>query len=662
MQSVVETIVQCSEELQTQRNTINILNDQVAVDNSNFSNIYDAIVAKGQTPTKSDRDTYAPAILAIDGGGSTPVLQDKTVSPSMEEQVVNADTGYDGLRNVTVEAVMLQNERVSPSTGDQYLHADEGYTGFNNVVVQGVTYTIDENIKAENIKKDVNILGVVGTLEQGSTPVLQNKTVRASQDAQYINADDGYDGLGTVTIEGVDHTVDSDIRSENIKAGVDILGVLGNYSGESVTYQSKEVDPTTSEQNISADAGYDALSNVKVKAVTAAIDGNIVASNIKKGISILNVVGEYEGPAPKVGFSTPKLIKAKMQKDYKRIQTIPTTDDRRAILFKDKIHVFKDKTHWIFDEETESLINEETVAALDGSMDWNYMPVVDDDETYMYMISYANWSGFAYLVRYDGITFERIGAQNKPLGAIFYKDGLIYVNRGQVYYTIDVADGTKSDDISKSTSTDWNAHVFKLNNKIYQINDYCKVRELDIETMTYNEVLSLSYSMFKNEIFVEKNTEWLYTTFGPLNNEKLVRFKITGEIEEIGTGYYLGTNYGGKFMCTVVHNNKIWMLWYWMEQMASLGSDKVNIVVPRDAIRLYEGCTESDVKVTNYGGMVILEIPADANYLVYDDNNIYAYNVVNDQILTAEGLKLNGNNVHGGLVNVSSYDYYIMER
>ena len=93
--------------------------------------------------------------------------------------------------------------------------------------------------------------------------------------------------------------------------------------------------------------------------------------------------------------------------------------------------------------------------------------------------------------------------------------------------------------------------------------------------MTDNEVLSLSYSMFKNEIFVEKDTEWLYTTFGPQNNEKLVRFKITGEVEEIGTGYVTGQNYGGKFMCTVVHNNKIWMLWYYMEQMASLGSDKV---------------------------------------------------------------------------------------
>lgn len=906
MQSVVETIVQCSEELQTQRNTINILNNQVAIDNNDFSNIYDAIVAKGQTPTKSDRDTYAPAILAIDGGGSTPVLQDKTVSPSMEEQVVNADTGYDGLRNVTVEAVMLQN-----------------------------------------------------------------KTVRASQDAQYINADDGYDGLGTVTIEGVDHTVDSDIRSENIKAGVDILGVIGNYSGEGATYQSKEVDPTTSEQNISADVGYDALSNVKVKAVTAAIDSNIVASNIKKDVEILGVTGTLEeggnfkgwikegellatspvttqcrslvvndegifivgnkylykydevtdtytlvnesnlfrplnsdaqanvinfasgnknriygvykdsndgnkgliwsyddlhglvgnenlqiiqgymsdavcndnsmymydinnkylrrydiiandhttveqvmqsnldntnyrpleifngdvytfdktklyrfnlsnntfeevgdipdftsevdkvsyasilafdnklyilgGKEPydtyvrvydgttinslgskipscissrvkyyngdvymlgsgtnytllykiytsgkvlnikpsnenvtykddigfnivnvkavkSVGHCTPKHKDAAPEKNYRRVTTFNNVDNRRAIYFKDQVHVFLDKKHWIFDEETESLINEETVAALDGAMDWNYMPVIDDAGEYMYLMSYANWSGFGYLVRYDGTTFERIGAQDKPLGEILYKDGLIYVNKGSNYYTIDVTDGTKGADTSKDSSISW-MYSFVKDGKIYNVATGAKdVYEIDIATMTQSVVMTLPYDSFKSTFYIDNKKEWIYTTLGPLNNDHLIRFKITGEVEEIGTGYSIGTNYGGRFMCTIVTDKKVWLLWYFMEQMAVLSIGKNVIAVPRDATRLYEGCTESDVKVTESGDLAILEIPEDANYLVYDDNNIYAYNVVNDQILTAEGLKLNGNNVHGGLVNVSSYDYYIMER
>ena len=66
-----------------------------------------------------------------------PTLQEKTVAPTTTQQIVTADSGKDGLSKVTVEAV---------------------------------TSSIDSNIVAENIKKDVTILGVAGTLESG-TPI-----------------------------------------------------------------------------------------------------------------------------------------------------------------------------------------------------------------------------------------------------------------------------------------------------------------------------------------------------------------------------------------------------------------------------------------------------------------------------------------------------------
>ena len=58
--------------------------------------------------------------------------------------------------------------------------------------------------------------------------------------------------------------------------------------------QNKTVTPTTSEQNITADTGK-VLGKVTVNAVTAAIDENIVAENIKSGVTILGVVGSYTG-------------------------------------------------------------------------------------------------------------------------------------------------------------------------------------------------------------------------------------------------------------------------------------------------------------------------------------------------------------------------------
>lgn len=59
--------------------------------------------------------------------------------------------------------------------------------------------------------------------------------------------------------------------------------------------QDKTVTPTTSQQTITADQGKDGLGTVTVSAVTAAIDENIAAGNIKSGVTILGVAGTYDG-------------------------------------------------------------------------------------------------------------------------------------------------------------------------------------------------------------------------------------------------------------------------------------------------------------------------------------------------------------------------------
>ena len=73
-----------------------------------------------------------------------------------------------------------------------------------------------------------------------------------------------HDGSGTV---GIDSTEASKIIAENIKDGVEILGVTGTYTGEGVTAQAKTVTPSTSQQVITPDSGYDYLSQVTVNAI-----------------------------------------------------------------------------------------------------------------------------------------------------------------------------------------------------------------------------------------------------------------------------------------------------------------------------------------------------------------------------------------------------------
>ena len=68
------------------------------------------------------------------------------------------------------EEIVLQEKTITPSTSSQNITPDSGYNGLSRVVVNAVTSSIDSDIKATNIKKGVNILGVTGTLEEGITP------------------------------------------------------------------------------------------------------------------------------------------------------------------------------------------------------------------------------------------------------------------------------------------------------------------------------------------------------------------------------------------------------------------------------------------------------------------------------------------------------------
>lgn len=69
--------------------------------------------------------------------------------------------------------------------------------------------------------------------------------------------------------------------------------------GSAPVIQELNVTPSTSAQTITAPEGVDGFSPVKVSAVTASIDANIVAGNIKKDVTILGVTGTMEGPKGK---------------------------------------------------------------------------------------------------------------------------------------------------------------------------------------------------------------------------------------------------------------------------------------------------------------------------------------------------------------------------
>lgn len=114
------------------------------------------------------------------------------------------------------------------------------------------------NIRAEFIPVNFN-----------KPAVLTTKTI--TQNGVYDAVTDNADGYSSVTV----------VVPEN-----------------EVHTQELNVTPTTSNQTFTPSVGVDGFTPVNVSAVNATIDPNIQEGNIKDGVSILGVVGNYQGTTP----------------------------------------------------------------------------------------------------------------------------------------------------------------------------------------------------------------------------------------------------------------------------------------------------------------------------------------------------------------------------
>lgn len=210
----------------------------------------------------------------VSGGSSGVKLQSKTVTPSENTQTVNSDSSYDALSSVTVEAISntyigssvtkKSAATYTPGTSDQSIASGQYLNG---------TQTIkgDSNLTAANIKSGVKIFNVTGSYagssSGGNTPNLQTKTVTPSESTQTVSPDSGYDGLSKVTVNAISST----------------------YIGSDVTKKSAATYiPKTTNQSIASGQYLSGTQTIKG-------DANLVAGNIKSGVSIFGVTGTYTG-------------------------------------------------------------------------------------------------------------------------------------------------------------------------------------------------------------------------------------------------------------------------------------------------------------------------------------------------------------------------------
>lgn len=107
--------------------------------------------------------------------------------------------------------------------------------------------------------------GARGQMLEGTMPNRGAQTSEISTVAQQVGIQNGYhDGSGNVQIAAAEQ---AKLIAGNIKAGVQILGVEGTYTGEGVTAQTKNATPSFEAQQILPDSGYDYLAAVNIAAI-----------------------------------------------------------------------------------------------------------------------------------------------------------------------------------------------------------------------------------------------------------------------------------------------------------------------------------------------------------------------------------------------------------
>lgn len=206
-----------------------------------------------ETKTITANGTYSPSAgkyfssVEVAIAGDTPTYQSKTVSPSTSVQTVTADSGYDALSDVTVNAI--QTETKSVTANGTYNPTSGKY--FSSVTV---------NVPSETFST-------------------QTKTVTPTESEQTIAPDTGYDGLSSVTVGAISSTyVGSAIPTQ------DTITITPNMSAQTAvsagTYVTGDVLVAEIPENYIDTSDATATADDMAKNKTAYVNGEKVTGNV----------------------------------------------------------------------------------------------------------------------------------------------------------------------------------------------------------------------------------------------------------------------------------------------------------------------------------------------------------------------------------------------
>ena len=263
-----------------------------------------------ETKTITANGTYSPSAgkyfssVEVAISGDAPTYQSKTVYPSASVQTVTADSGYDALSDVTVNAIQTETKSVTPTISTQKVTPTSGK--YLTEVSVGAIQIETKSVTSNGTYKPTNgkYFSSVTVNVPSETFNTQTKTVTPTESEQTVTPDAGYDGFSSVTVGAISSiyvgsgitrksaaTITPSESTQTIAANQYLTGIQtisaipSNYVGSGITRKSAAtITPTTTNQTINAGQYLSGAQTIKG-------DGNLVPENIISGKSIFGVSG-----------------------------------------------------------------------------------------------------------------------------------------------------------------------------------------------------------------------------------------------------------------------------------------------------------------------------------------------------------------------------------
>lgn len=318
---------------------------------SDYEDVADAIRTKGGTAAELIWPSgFITAVQNIPTGGVN--NQNKTVTPSESQQAITADTGYSGLGTVTVNAISstyvgsqvlrVSGSTISPTESQQtaissnsfaegtiyigaisstYVGSEISRKSSTDLTVSGDTIIVPAGYYESQASKNVASMTLPTSTAASATSGYTSKaTVSRSTSDQYINIPVGYNAAGAYykisavpngtvvppsSISGTSATVSTGTNTLTFSKTISVTpnvttegyistGSSGNVSvsltASVTTKAAATITPGTSNQTISS-------GTYLTGTQTIAGDADLVAANIKSGVSIFNVSGSFTSDA-----------------------------------------------------------------------------------------------------------------------------------------------------------------------------------------------------------------------------------------------------------------------------------------------------------------------------------------------------------------------------